>query len=277
MSDTSVNLHDSIVNLSDTIQIGSVGSPSTIQLPNDTQTLSTNEDDLARLIIFESFFELCQKFKQANDVFGLFDLFHQFDEICEENMLVSSKLLKTTVRPEYETNYFNRFSSLVRLERNSWRLIKALLCDRFESSDEPCEEMEIEEDMHLRLSDLELVERTIGRNKTLREMQIVIDWLESIFDDESLENLTFYSNGPQYWENTLHSLKMNLKQTQIGTPSLSKGRTFCTEMDPDASIRTGVPLHDLDKEDENRLFYYVFKLIRGGQLQQAKEISENFG
>lgn len=274
MNETLVNQSNQLSRLSESINIPTVDLQSTIQLSDDKQ--ANLEDDLERFLIFESFYELNHLYKSTNQL-SLFDLFDQFDQTCENNMLVSSKMLQTTVRPDYEVNYFKRFSSLIRLERNSWRLFKALLRDRFEVHEDDKSEMEIEEAIQLRLSDLDLVRRAIERNSMLREMQIVIDWLESICDDESLDKLSFYSDGPQYWENTLHSLKINSNQSKLpGTPS-TRGRTFCTEMDPDASIRSGVPLHDLDKEDENRLFYYLFKMIRSGQLQEGKDVAERLG
>ncbi|OTF77521.1 nuclear pore complex protein Nup107-like protein, partial [Euroglyphus maynei] len=151
-------------------------------------------------------------------------------------------------------------------------------------------DMEIEEDMRLRLNDSELVERVMEKNSMLREMQIIIDWLESMYDgnddDESssttLEKMQFYSDGPAYWENTLHQLKLSSKQQQqrsmFMTDTMGKNsRILCQEMDPDAPIRNGQPLHDLDKEDENRLFHHLFRLIRSGRLPEVKEIAERFG
>jgi len=48
-------------------------------------------------------------------------------------------------------------------------------------------------------------------------------------------------------------------------------------MDPDAAIRTKRPLHDLDKEDESRLFRFMFQLLRAGQLFEGKEVAQRLG
>src|SRR5690348_9139593 len=48
-------------------------------------------------------------------------------------------------------------------------------------------------------------------------------------------------------------------------------------MDPDAAHREGKPLHDLDKEDENRMLRYIFKYLRAGQLQAGKELAQKLG
>lgn len=88
--------------------------------------------------------------------------------------------------------------------------------------------MEIEEDLRLRLSDHELVERAMERNRVLREMQIVIDWLESVADEDlpNAEKVDFYSDGPHYWENTLHRLKLAKKNqhTPMGGKRWKRGQ-----------------------------------------------------
>jgi nuclear pore complex protein Nup107 len=48
-------------------------------------------------------------------------------------------------------------------------------------------------------------------------------------------------------------------------------------MDPDAAIRTKKPLHDDDKEDESRLFRYIFHLLRAGQLNEGKALAVRLG
>ncbi len=76
--------------------------------------------------------------------------------------------------------------------------------------------------------------------------------------------------GPYSWENTLHSLK-----TKSG--NYAKDRELCPAMDPDAAIRTKKPLHDDDKEDESRLFRYIFHLLRAGQLNEGKALAVRLG
>lgn len=271
------------LNLSNTLQL-----PTTNTDSNDLIT----EDEMARLVIFESFFELNQKFIQQQPEYNLFDLMKEFQLICEDNLLVYEQLLDNKTQPENQLSYFIKFSNLIRLERNIWCLLKSLLIDRFSNNQQHQQpgdinnrntDMEIEEDMRLRLNDSELIERALQRNSMFREMQIVIDWLESVNVDEengSLEKIHFYSDGPGYWENTLHNLKISSNQQRIGANSsiLTKNaRNLCTEMDPDGPIRNGQILHDLDKEDENRLFHYLFKLVRSGRLPESKVIAERFG
>nr|XP_027200946.1 nuclear pore complex protein Nup107-like [Dermatophagoides pteronyssinus] len=333
-SNISADLHHQSMNI--TIQspistsklINISSSNATIQYSqNNLDDQHITEDEMARLAIFESFFELNQKYlppldlqhspsqHSTTNVFTMMDLFQQ---TCDDNLLVTQRLLENkNQHSEYQLNYLNKFCQLIRLERNIWCLLKVLLGDRctatmitnnnhqrnllaaannnsgfgeLNNQSIMDMEMEIEEDMRLRLNDSELVERAMEKNSMLREMQIIIDWLESMYEDEeekSMEKMDFYSDGPAYWENTLHQLKISSKQQQqqrssmfMTAASLGTGknsRILCQEMDPDAPIRNGQPLHDLDKEDENRLFHHLFKLIRSGRLPEGKEIAERFG
>lgn len=73
------------------------------------------------------------------------------------------------------------------------------------------------------------------------------------------------------WENTLHEL-----QNKKNIPYRST-REFVTKLDPDAPRRLKRPLHDLDKEDEDRLIQEVFKDIRCGRLEAAEEVCIHAG
>ena len=68
----------------------------------------------------------------------------------------------------------------------------------------------------------------------------------------------------------MHSLKTK-------TENYAKERQLCEDMDPDGPIRTKRPIHDLDVEDENRLFRYIFQLLLCGQLQDGKDIAQRLG
>ena len=71
-------------------------------------------------------------------------------------------------------------------------------------------------------------------------------------------------------ENTLHSLKQ--KQNAVTSRYLSDRQTV-GELDPDAPLRQGRPLHDLDSNDENKLLRHLFTLVRAGQLEKVDSIS----
>lgn len=48
-------------------------------------------------------------------------------------------------------------------------------------------------------------------------------------------------------------------------------------MDPDAPTRVRKLLHDLDKEDEQRLLKFIFKHMRAGQLDVGQELAQKLG
>lgn len=50
-----------------------------------------------------------------------------------------------------------------------------------------------------------------------------------------------------------------------------------TELDPDAPLRQNKTFHDLDVEDEQRLFRCVFELVRAGKLPKAQKLAMDQG
>jgi len=52
---------------------------------------------------------------------------------------------------------------------------------------------------------------------------------------------------------------------------------LCSSLDPDATFREQKELHDLDKEDENRLMKHIFKFLRAGRLDIGKKLAEDNG
>ena len=52
------------------------------------------------------------------------------------------------------------------------------------------------------------------------------------------------------------------------------GRTYAVTLlqDPDAPVRQGRYLDDLDKEDEQRLLQHLFMCIRAGQLDKVSAV-----
>ncbi|KAI7811031.1 nuclear pore complex protein Nup107 [Triplophysa rosa] len=92
----------------------------------------------------------------------------------------------------------------------------------------------------------------------VRQSQLVVDWLESIAKDEIgdfSDNTEYYAKS-EYWENTLHTLKLRRSQYSSGF-----SRPLVTELDPDAPIRQKRPLADLDREDDTHLLKNLFNLI----------------
>lgn len=123
------------------------------------------------------------------------------------------------------------------------------------------------------MSDSQVIDTFYQKNADIRQMQLVIDWLEqNAADDleriEKEDKIQFYSEGPHYWENTLHQL--------ISRKGTSR-KEICIEMDPDASTRSSKDIHELDREDEGRVMRYVYKYLRAGKLYIGKELAQKLG
>lgn len=132
-------------------------------------------------------------------------------------------------------------------ERNIWRLLYCLYENRLNSSDYDSQ-MEVEDNTNI--SEKEVIGTLYKSSKLIREYQLIIDWLEKNALDKAdrLPSIENFTDRTIAWENTLHQLQN--KKSGITFPS---SRPIVTSMDPDAPIREGKPLHDLDREDDARL------------------------
>ena len=153
-------------------------------------------------------------------------------------------------------------------EKNTWRLLGKLYHDRLTS--DKGEDVEKLLPSVARTSEKKLIENRFRKSRELTEGQIVVDWLEANARDDFDENarLDFFSDGSVSLENTLAVLKGDDK---------SYRRPIVSSMDPDASRREGLPLHDLDEEDQNRLLKSMFICIRAGLLETAQDLCIRVG
>ncbi|KAI7814100.1 nuclear pore complex protein Nup107 [Triplophysa rosa] len=74
------------------------------------------------------------------------------------------------------------------------------------------------------------MEQFFQKDSMVRQSQLVVDWLESIAKDEMgdfSDNIEYYAKS-EYWENTLHMLKLRRNQSSSGF-----SRPLLTELDSD--------------------------------------------
>ena len=122
-------------------------------------------------------------------------------------------------------------------------------------------------------SEKRLVERLFAREGRLREAQAVVNWLEENARDyleDVVKNSDMFGDAMLGWENTLHLL-----QTTEGTDSQRKN--IVSTLDPDARVREGKRLHELDERDEARLTKVLFYCIRCGMLDAAQDLCVRLG
>ncbi|CAH1404492.1 unnamed protein product [Nezara viridula] len=203
---------------------------------------------------------LLSQFQSTFQTFGttqsVFEAISSFIETCTN-----------TIDTLYRTQYTAQDISWLVNERNTWRLIHALYRDRALKYDELQEAMTV--DYSIERSEKELQEHFYKTNRIVREVQIVIDWLERIARDEwtilNRSEVGHYTDRTVAWENTLHSLQSG--DRVLFRPS----REIVSSLDPDAPRRQKKPLHDIDHEDDRRLLQHVFLEIRCGRLEKAEE------
>ncbi|XP_058798020.1 nuclear pore complex protein Nup107 [Phymastichus coffea] len=155
-------------------------------------------------------------------------------------------------------------------ERNIWRLVYCLYENRLNSADYE-DQMELD---NCNISEKEVIGTLYKNSKLIREYQLIIDWLEKNALDRAdrLPSIENFTDRTIAWENTLHQLQN--KKSEITFPS---SRPIVTSMDPDAPIREGKPLHDLDKEDDARLEKRMLIEVRCGRLQKAQALAIHCG
>ncbi|XP_054005654.1 nuclear pore complex protein Nup107 [Hylaeus anthracinus] len=160
-------------------------------------------------------------------------------------------------------------------ERNTWRLIYCLYQNRINSLNFPTPMEDDFDENNTYISEKLIIDNLFKTESYIREYQLIIDWLEK----NALDQADRYSSAEHFtdktlaWENTVRQLAIKDKE-QI---PFHMSRPFVSSLDPDAPIREGKPLHDLDREDNARLEKRMFIEVRCGRLQKAQALAENCG
>ena len=253
------------------------GSGPSFSLSGHNMTVvAEEEDDTVQVAdeacgtLYQQFLEGQQKYHIEDDVF---DLVKEYEGICADHLQVLDQLKRQRTKKGIRSDdqvVSAEILRMLQLERNSWRLTRSLYYDRIRS---PADEQDMAVDECRKLSDRQVIDLLYERNSKIRQMQLITDCLEQNFLDdmqriENEENINFYSEGPHYWENTLH--QAGRKRTKVWEESAGT-------MDPDALFRNPADIHELDKEDESRIMRFIFRYIRSGQLQVGKELAQKLG
>ncbi|CAH0386713.1 unnamed protein product [Bemisia tabaci] len=220
-------------------------------------TTTTKQPDTVCDSLFREFQEILESHSSSGQIF-------QTISDLEQNCTNAIEILSE--------NKFNSSAELSRLEleRNTWRLLNALYQNRLNPDN-----MDEDEAMNLfSPSDRDTVALILNNSNRLREWQLVIDWLEKCAADQSKRAMQpmvgHFLDKTVGWENTLYQLQ----NTQI---TYQSSRPIITELDPDAPARQKKPLHDLDAEDETRLFEQILAEIRCGRLDSAQSLCYHCG
>lgn len=205
----------------------------------------------------------------------IFDLVNCYTTLCRDQVLLLKKLVKRATPGQSKFAKTLNVLNLLQQEQKTWQLVGSLYRDRLES-EARCEEEPIEIDrLDKYVSEKQLADKLFEKDDSLRQSQLVVDWLEQIAAPDleyHREKVEYFTDNAVSWENTLHTL---LKQSE-GAP-FAMQRPIVNQMDPDAPVRQNRPLADLDKEDEIRLLTYMFAYIRTGQLDEAQRLCSKCG
>ncbi|XP_070212005.1 nuclear pore complex protein Nup107-like [Littorina saxatilis] len=290
ISDIYTPTHGSmIVNVSET----SHSQQSALQLPMEmdaTQDLTTTnvnlllDEDPGMAASTGLYADFDQCLRQNGAPHQVLDLLSCFESCLSEQVIILRKLVR---RARLEQQKFQKTYTTLDLldkERSTWQLIYSLFKDRLETEATRGEGSMEEEDIDMvtdakqrliELSEQEIVNKLFEKDGSLRQCQLVVDWLESCARedlDAVADNVKFFTDQPVVWENTLHQLQSRKKGTSINTE-----RPLVDQLDPDAPVRQRRYLDDLDKEDEQRLLQHLFMCIRAGQLEKAQELCQSCG
>lgn len=198
----------------------------------------------------------------------------QYEQACAQQVETLGKLIRKA--PRHHANFTNTqkvFQQLLH-ERNIWRLLGSLYTERLGEDDPKDSPMEEEEPT----TDMKVVTRLYDTSRSIREAQIVIDWLENTtfdsFKTQCYDAVEYFGGSHIAWENTLKTLK---NESSGVVQPLKGSRPLVKSLDPDSCLRESRPLHDLDQEDEMRLLRHVFACVRSGQVSLAQEMCVRAG
>uniref|UniRef100_A0A8C2ZDJ6 Nuclear pore complex protein n=1 Tax=Cyclopterus lumpus TaxID=8103 RepID=A0A8C2ZDJ6_CYCLU len=243
------------------------GMENTSFFTDDIANLSSallKEDDPGEAAAASLFPEFLTSFLKHSST-AVFELLEDYQLLLQDKVDV----LQSVVLRAGQSSKTAGVRWLLQQENCSWRLITSLYRDRVQLALED----DIMQDMVPSESEKVVVEQLFQRDATIRQSQLVVDWLESIAKDQIgdfSDNIEYYAKNV-CWENTLHALKTRRKSgTAFNIP-------LVTELDPDAPLRQQRPLADLDREDDARLLKNLFTLIRAGMTEEAQRLCKRCG
>ncbi|KAK0165313.1 hypothetical protein PV328_003837 [Microctonus aethiopoides] len=213
--------------------------------------------------LYEEFLEIIQSHSSEPQIF---DTIADFIQNCTDTLEVMRGMQSKVDNMELSEEEIS-----LENERNTWRLLYCLYQNRLTFNNY---EIQMDTDANRNISEKDVITHLINSDSQIREYQLIIDWLEknSLDSANKFPKIEHFTDKTVAWENTLHQL-----QNYQGDITFGSMRPIVTALDPDAPIREGKPLHDLDKEDDARLEKRMFIEVRCGRLQRAQELAIHCG
>ena len=131
--------------------------------------------------LFEDFLKVFQAYSAEHQVFNQCA---EYDTHCSEQVLCLRKLIQLAPQGHGKLSQARELEEELRLERDTWRLVTSLYQDRLNSD---LQDSEMEEEFWITLEDAtseeDLVKQLYDKNPTIRQAQLVVDWLEQRASD----------------------------------------------------------------------------------------------
>ncbi|KAG8179404.1 hypothetical protein JTE90_026304 [Oedothorax gibbosus] len=218
--------------------------------------------------LYDDFLEFFISYSAEHEIFNLL---LNYEEICCRGFETVSKMVMKNTCTETSLSKVSDMLTSLQLERNTWRLLRILFQDRLEA--DMVDEAEMLMSTLGKTSDKQIVDNLYQKDAYIRQSQLIVDWLEKN-NEEDIQS-TFFDKFEHFTDKCIaleHSLN------ELTTSNINRNHKSIREMDPDAAFRQeSYPLHETDKENERRLFKFMFICIRAGKLDEAQQLAERFG
>lgn len=246
---------------------------------NDINKTSSN---LQQSSIYTQFKIDTNKFIEDTE---LIELLKSYSFICSEHSHFLKEKLQYLTSSRQKELLNSALSEQEELDKEKylWDLICKLYMDELDdnSKSNDIDLVEEEQTSFEGVNEQHIARNLEKRNPFLRRIKLIISWLEKIAAESNhlkliKEKMSAFSEKCFSWEHTLHHLK-SLNNLNRKEKVQFSSRDYVNELDPDAPIRQGKPLHDLDQEDEYKMMEYVFSFIRAGDLNTARDFCFKIG
>lgn len=129
------------------------------------------------LELFEDFLKTFQSYGAEHQVFNQCA---EYESNCGEQVATLRKLIQMAPQGHNKLAQAQELEQELRLERDTWRLVASLYQDRLntEFQDSEMETEEIWNGLDDATSEEDLVKQLYDKNATIRQAQLVVDWLE---------------------------------------------------------------------------------------------------
>ncbi|XP_033322912.2 nuclear pore complex protein Nup107 [Megalopta genalis] len=201
----------------------------------------------------------------------VFDIIADFIQNCTDTLDIMRGM-----QAKVETAEASEEEIALENERNTWRLVYCLYQNRINSLNFPTTMEDDADENNTYVSEKVIIDNLFKVERYIREYQLIIDWLEKNALDQAdkFPSTEQFTDKTLAWENTVRQLLTYKDKDSIPFRST---RPLISSLDPDAPIREGKPLHDLDREDDARLEKRMFIEVRCGRLAKAQALAEHCG